>query len=139
MNQIKRFFNLSVDKKSLLIKSVILTTLIRICLYIIPFSRIHTTFNKLSRIKIHPNPMKVDDIIWAVMVASHYIPKSTCLVQAITAQILMTHYNHDSTLRIGVNKSNDFEAHAWVEINEKVILGESSINFVPLLDLEQKI
>lgn len=139
MNQIKLFLNLSVDKKSLLIKSVVLTTLIRICLYLIPFSRIYTTFNKLSRIKIYTNSRKVDDIIWAVMVASHYIPKSTCLVQAITAQILMTHYNHDSTLMIGVNKSNDFEAHAWVEINKNVILGESSINFVPLLDLEQKI
>ena len=140
MNQIKRFWKLSKDKKSLLIKSIVLTTLIRVCLYLIPFSRIHTTFNTLSRIQINQNsPKKVDDIIWSVKVASQYVPKSTCLVQAITAQILMIHYNHDSILRIGVNKSKDFEAHAWVEINKKVILGESSMNFVPLLDLEPKI
>lgn len=140
MNQIERFSKLPVDNKSLFIKTVVLVALIRTCLYLIPFSRIHTTFNKLSRKHIKLNsPKTVDDIVWSVKVASYYIPKSTCLVQAITAQILMTHYNYDSILRIGVNKSNDFEAHAWVEINNKVVLGESSMDFVPILDLEPKI
>lgn len=140
MNQIKHFLRLSVDKKSLLIKSIILTTLIRLCLYLIPFKKIYATFNKFSRIKINPkNSKKVEDIIWSVMVATHYVPKSTCLVQAITAQILMTHYNHDSILRIGVKKSKDFEAHAWVEINSKIVFGESSMDFIPILNLKPKI
>lgn len=139
MHLIKGFLKLSNNKKALLIKSVVLTILIRISLSILPFTRIYSTSNKLSKIYINQkNTKNVKDIIWSVIVASIYVPKSTCLVQAITAQILMTHYNYDSILRIGVNKSENFKAHAWVEMDNKTILGESGIDFVPILDLDPK-
>ena len=140
MSLIKGFFKLSHDRKSLLIISVVLIISIRIFLYIFSFSRIYSISNKLARIKINQNnPKQILDVVWSVRVVAYHIPKATCLVQAIVAQILMTHYNYDSILRIGVNKSNNFEAHAWLEKDNKIILGESSMDFVPILDLEPKI
>jgi hypothetical protein len=140
MHQINVFFKLSYDKKSLLLKSVVLAILIRIFLYIIPFSRVYSISNKLARIHINQKtPKQIHDIIWSVRVVANHFPGLTCLIQAITAQMLMTHYNYDSTLRIGVNKSKNFGAHAWLEMDNKIILGESPMDFVPILDLEPKI
>lgn len=140
MNLIKGFFQLSQDRKSLLMKSIVLTLLIRTFLYIFTFSKIQTITHRLTRTNFHKkNPKSTKDIIWSVKVASNYIPKATCLVQAITAQLFLTYNGYDSTLKIGVIKSDNFEAHAWIEINNVIVLGDSDQNFVPLLDLEPKI
>ena len=66
---------------------------------------------------------------------SDYVPRATCLTQAITAQILLYRHNHPSKLKIGVLKNDDFEAHAWLEINDKIVLGESEKKYIPILDL----
>lgn len=137
MLKIKNFFKLSSKKQSLLCKTLLLTILIRLSLFLLSFSRVQVIANKLSKIRTNKKDIKaVEDIIWSVKVSSHYVPNATCLTQAITAQILLTKYNYNSKLKIGVVKSDNFEAHAWVEINNKIILGESQIDFVPILDLE---
>jgi len=139
MHLIKGFLKISNCKKLLLIKSIVLTLLIRICLYILPFSKIYPISIKLSKIHVNrKNPKKVRDIIWSIKISASYIPRASCLVQAISAQILMKHYNHDSILKIGVSKSDSFEAHAWLEMDKKIILGESEKNFVPIINLEIK-
>ena len=78
----------------------------------------------------------IEDIIWSIHVVSTYIPRATCLTQAITAQILLYRYNHPSKLKIGVMKKNDFEAHAWLEINNEIVLGKSEEKYVPILNLD---
>ena len=51
--------------------------------------------------------------------------KSTCLVQAIAAQILYSHNGIPTDLHIGVKKQNgDLEAHAWIECNGEIVVGE---------------
>ena len=78
----------------------------------------------------------IEDIIWSIHVVSNYIPRATCLTQAITAQILLYRYNHHSKLKIGVMKKSDFEAHAWLEINNEIVLGKSEEKYVPILNLD---
>lgn len=137
MYQIKNFFELPYYKKSLLIKSLVLTIFVQTVLYIIPFSRIQTIISRITKIQIkQKKPKQIKDIIWAVLVVSSYIPRATCLVQAITVHILLAHNGYDSTIKIGVNNLKNFEAHAWVEKNNDIILGKSEMNFVPLLNLK---
>ena len=33
-------------------------------------------------------------------------------------------------------KKDDFEAHAWLEINNEIVLGESEEKYIPLLNLD---
>ena len=33
-------------------------------------------------------------------------------------------------------KKSDFEAHAWLEINNEIILGKSEEKYVPILNLD---
>jgi hypothetical protein len=138
MSKINSFFKLSFARKSLFIKSLILIIFIRLTLTLLSFSRV----KKISkRISIPPNNSKatstIEDIIWSVRVVSPYVPRATCLTQAITAQILLSRYNQQSKLKIGVMKEEEFEAHAWLEIDDEIVLGKSEKEFVPILDLDQ--
>lgn len=54
---------------------------------------------------------------------STYVPKATCLVQALAAQLLLTRHGHMADLQIGVSQAKGFEAHAWLEFEGRVVLG----------------
>ncbi len=137
MNRIISFFKLPKNKKSLFIKSLILIIFIRISLTILPFSKVKKISKIFSRSnKDQINNETIEDIIWSIHVASNYIPRATCLTQAITAQILLYRYHYHSKLKIGVIKKSDFEAHAWLEINNEIILGKSEEKYVPILNLD---
>ena len=65
-------------------------------------------------------------IAWAVRLACRYVPRATCLVQALTGQAVLGWYGHASRVRIGVAlQSREFEAHAWLESQGQVLLGDS--------------
>lgn len=82
----------------------------------------------------------MDAIVWAVVVASRYVPRSTCLTQALTAQVLLARRGVPASLHIGVAKEGAearFGAHAWVESEGKVLIGGSEPGrYTPLLALE---
>ena len=132
MNKIKSFLNLPFNKKELFIKTLILMFFIRICLTVIQFSKFNNISKKIS--KPHVTNENINDIIWSVNTVSLYVPKSTCLIQAITAQILLSRNNHPSKLKIGVKKKTDFEAHAWLEIDNIIVLGETDEEFITIYD-----
>ena len=138
MNKIKSFFKLSSDRKSLFIQSMILTISILLLLSLLSFPRIKIVLNTLSRRNTdQKNSKTVEDIIWSVKAASHYFPNATCLTQAIVAQIQLSKHNFSSTLNVGVNKLGEFEAHAWIEIGDKIILGESETDYTPIWKLDK--
>ena len=69
----------------------------------------------------------VRNIIWSINKASQYMPGGVkCLARAMATQVLMNWYCHRSELHIGVNKvpGGDFQAHAWVEYQGHVIIGD---------------
>lgn len=138
MNKLNSFFKLSNTRKKLLLISLILTIIIRISIYIFSFSNINKISNRLSAPNNQKDTINIQDIIWSVKVASNYIPKATCLTQAITAKIILSRYNIQSHLKIGVMKKDKFEAHAWLEINNKIILGESEQKFELILNSDNQ-
>lgn len=71
-----------------------------------------------------------------IQIASKFIPRSTCLVQAMAFKILC----RDSLgvrLVIGIRNDSKFESHAWVAINDTIIFGNSENNksFTELLSI----
>lgn len=71
----------------------------------------------------------MEQVVWAVRVASRYLPGATCLTQALAAQALLTHSGFPAQVEIGVAKDSDeekvrqFRAHAWVVCHGQVVLG----------------
>jgi hypothetical protein len=123
-----------VDQK-LLITTLLSMITIRLKLYLIPFKRIQRSMERSNNKT--KNNIPVHKLIWAVQTISNYIPQATCLTKALTAQKLLKKYGYSSQIKIGVGKNinGEFEAHAWVEYDGKVVVGESEKEYVPLIDL----
>ena len=69
----------------------------------------------------------IEKIVWAVTVASRYVPAATCLTQALAGQILLAQHGEPALLQIGVakNEAGNLEAHAWVESRGRIVIGDS--------------
>jgi hypothetical protein len=65
------------------------------------------------------------NIARSIKIASRYLPKATCLPQALAAQFLLTQNSYPADLQIGVAKNKDglLEAHAWVRYESEILIG----------------
>lgn len=75
------------------------------------------------------------DVAWAVRSASRVVPGATCLTQALAAKLVLSRRGYASRLRIGVARgpARQLRAHAWLEANGFVVVGDSRIEeFTPL-------
>jgi hypothetical protein len=79
-----------------------------------------------------------EEIAWTVRAAGRRIPRSTCLVEALSVQLLLAMRGYRSELRIGVARDDrqNFTAHAWVEVGGRVLVGaRRGMRYAPLPDL----
>jgi len=81
----------------------------------------------------------VGRISWAVATASRFIPRATCLVQALALQTMLRQHGIASSLNIGVAKQDGdrLNAHAWIQHGDELIAcGSNPVDYTPLLVLE---
>lgn len=97
-----------------------------------------SSFSRLDRLQINK-------IIWAVNVSSKYMPgKVKCLARALTTEFLMNRLGYYPELRIGIAKgeTGKLEAHAWIESQGKVLIGQledlARFQVLPLPPIEVK-
>lgn len=66
------------------------------------------------------------EVAWSVPRAARLVPGASCLVQALAAERLLRERGVSPTLRIGVlpHGPGGFEAHAWLEHDGGVIVGD---------------
>ncbi len=140
MRRVRKFFNLSSSEQRLLIKAWILLGVIRLGLELFPFSTLRKLLNRLRFLMGHSGKdFSEEYLVWSVAVVSPYIPKATCLAQALTAQILLQRAGHQACLHIGVNHGigGRLEAHAWVESRGRILIGGFDLHrYTHLLALE---
>lgn len=76
----------------------------------------------------------VDRLQWAVRTVACHVFRTTCLVQAIALQILLARSGRPSELRLGVHRAGDglVAAHAWLECDGAVLIGEPPPASTPL-------
>jgi len=140
MKRIRKFFNLSSSEQRLLIKAWILLGLIRLGLELFPFSTLRKLLNRLKSIMGgFEKEFSEQQLVWAVAVVSRYIPKATCLAQALTAQLLIQQAGYQACLHIGVEEAEEggIKAHAWVESQGRILIGGFDLHrYTHLLALE---
>lgn len=141
MKIVYSFLKLNNSEKIILFKALFLLWIVRIMLWIFPFPIIQKIINKFTLIpeenKLHK--IYMEKLIWTIEVMSIYTPNATCLTRALAANILLARYNYPSNIKIGVSKNEgEFEAHAWLEADDRIILGESDTEYIHLLNLGEK-
>ena len=69
-----------------------------------------------------------DRLVWAVGAASRYVPRATCLAQALAIQLVLKQSGRQASLHIGVNgaEGDHLDAHAWVVSQGRVLFGGSN-------------
>lgn len=137
------FIKLSTADKKLAIESLFWITLVRLMLWLFPFSfvkkSVYNLGSKFSRKdQVPDHRITITKIKYMIIGVSKYVPRSTCLVQALAGYILFLRYGYTTMIKIGVlNEDGIFEAHAWLEHCGNVVLGESEKNYVPLVEWQQ--
>jgi hypothetical protein len=137
LRKIDRFFRLQRAEKELLLWAYLLLWFLRIVLWLLPFKVIRAQIErglidrKISADKRHT----VATIIWSIRAMSRYVPQATCLTQALAGKVLLAAFGYEACVRIGVGKDHDgkFQAHAWLEECDRIILGGSEEEYTPLL------
>ena len=147
--RLNKFFQRSRDEQGLFISAGCLLIAIRTGLAIFSFERVRMILSFLAK---DMNTEKysgwegstVERIVWAVSTASRHLPvKMNCFPRALATQVLLSRQNIASELKIGVSRmgADQFEAHAWVVCNGRVIMGELDDldRFKPLDQLDKKL
>jgi hypothetical protein len=104
------------------------TIVTRIALFTLPWRVVSRYF---ERVPIDPhaaNWERARHMLWAVAAVSRRILRDRpCLTQALVGQRLLRQCGISTDLRIGVARiEGEFQAHAWLELDDRVVLGGSS-------------
>jgi hypothetical protein len=82
-------------------------------------------------LKTPPPVPSSEEICRAVEVAGRLVPGATCLVKAHVASAMLNRFGYASEIKIGVSKqSSDLSAHAWLECDGRIVMGNSASQFV---------
>lgn len=117
----------------------------RLGLWLLPLATLRCLLTKLkpSEPISREGSANIEKIVWAVSVASRYVPAATCLTQALAGQILLAQHGEPALLQIGVakNEAGDLEAHAWVESRGRIVIGDSRelFRYTRLPSVEEKL
>mgnify|MGYP001046030767 CR=1 FL=1 len=140
MRQLSKFLHLPPHEKGLLIRVWILLGVIRLGLGLLPFLTLKGLLTKVGPVLVGSGQKSsVDRLAWTVGVASRFVPKATCLAQALAMHVLLQQAGHQAFLHIGVTNSEEgnLKAHAWVESHGRILIGGLDLSsYTPLLTME---
>lgn len=136
------FLSKPAAEKWLLLKIFMLLACMRLYILIFPFKSLSNLISK----EFTDSNLKEDQRVLAKSISlrienvSKVVPwKATCLVQAAAAKILLNNRGIPNSICFGVNKENkkrDLQAHAWLKVDEKIVLGgEIAAEFVQVSTL----
>jgi transglutaminase superfamily protein len=129
MKRINKFIQLTLAEKSLLFRCAGAVAFSTVGLRIFPWHRLQSVLLKIAgrqTRQLHSSRPTVEQIKWAVRASSHFIPKATCLPQALAAQYLLVRCGYAADFQIGIarNQGGKLEAHAWVVGENQTVIGE---------------
>jgi len=131
MNAVRKIFSLTNAERLLMFKCYAFLWIARLGLWTVPF-RVLQSFLKLftpkEQGKVATDKEQAEQIVRATKAASNYVLYATCLTQALVAKVLLARAGYDVQLRLGVMKDEqeNFQAHAWVESEGRVLIGDNN-------------
>jgi hypothetical protein len=143
MKHLRKFMRLPAAERRLLVKAIMLLCAVRVGLALLPF---RTSRRLLATLALLPVGLRgvedrcsADKVVRSVEVAGRLMPRaSTCLTQALTAQVLLLRRGNPALVHIGTVKGGrgELKAHAWLESGGEVVMGGGELEqFTPLVVL----
>jgi transglutaminase superfamily protein len=124
LRRLAAFLALSREDRRLLLEAFAACVYFRLALYVVSANRLRGLVVRSGR-----DGSPVERIVWAVRTASRRTPGVTCLVSGLALQRMLGRHGHRSELHIGVSRNGGvFAAHAWVERDGRVLVGEGELD-----------
>jgi hypothetical protein len=117
--------------RRLLLESWVTLCGVRIALWVLPWRVVSRAPAVAGRVSAR----SVERSSAAIRAVSRYVPSATCLTQALALRRLLARHGCVSVLNLGVRNppGGRLQAHAWVEADGRVILGDpGSVDYEPL-------
>jgi hypothetical protein len=139
MRALRNYLRRSATERRLALRALVTTAAVRLGLTVFPLATVRrwavggTRMGPGDRVgggrAPTPEPSdvpSVENIAWAVRAASRFVPKASCLTQALVVERFMRRAGYAPHLHIGVARPGQtaFEAHAWVEHDGRIVIGE---------------
>jgi hypothetical protein len=121
----------------------LLVACIRLGLWVMPFAvvrRLVSRWGRRTARRRRPGQRHPEALVRAVRRVGRFVPRASCLTQALAAEVLLSRAGHTPRLRIGLrhDEAGALRAHAWVENGGEVVLGDREVErFTPLPALER--
>ncbi len=131
MRRLNKFLRLSFSEKILFVRIWVLLAITRSGLSLLPFPTLRKVLTVIGPLIARGGQAWPEDLlVWAVGAASRYVPRATCLTQALAIQLVLKQSGRQASLHIGVNgvEGDRLDAHAWVVSQGRVILGSSDFD-----------
>jgi hypothetical protein len=123
------FLALPGEDRRLLIEAFAACAWFRLVLYFVSANRLRDLAARSGRSGGRPVERPVERIVWAARTATRWTPGATCLVSGLALQRMLGRHGHRSELHIGVARTGGvFAAHAWVERDGRVLVGEGELD-----------
>jgi hypothetical protein len=108
------------------LEALLLLWICRIGLWCAPFPRVLRLAQFCGGHFRSSRPLKPNRVVRSIARALPFTWHCTCLTQALAGWIMLTRHGAVSRIRIGVAppENQRFRAHAWLECDDRVILGD---------------
>ncbi len=140
--QLRKFVTLHKRDRRLLVRAILLLGTIKLGLWLLPFQTLRHLLARMTpaNFELQKKDQVYVDIVWAVEVASRYMPSGVkCLARALATQVLLGRCGYQAQLCIGVAiEGGQLEAHAWIESQGRIVIGglKDLARYTPLPTLE---
>lgn len=127
MGRLVDFLSLTGPEKALIVTVSVLLAISRVLLPIARLDPTRWTINVIAGSLPPYEPITQPNLVpWAVTAVDSTLPISfSCLMQALVAESIFSTHGYSSRVCFGVTTDNgDLSAHAWVEQDGRVVLGE---------------
>ena len=106
-----------------LLALMVCTTVVRL----LPFACLRLLWGYVTRLDRERSRVPAARVLRAMSVAEPWVPFSNCLGVALAACYMLRRSGYAADLRIGVSKQDvrALDAHAWVELDGRVLVGGS--------------
>ncbi|WP_246709217.1 lasso peptide biosynthesis B2 protein [Mesorhizobium sp. NZP2077] len=132
---VARIFSLSGPELMFLGYCLMVVMAVRLGLTLFSYSRIRSVVTRLDASQC-ASMGDLRRIAWGVAAAARFVPRASCLTQALSGQYILARQGNESKIRIGIERGTGerLKAHAWLVSDNHIVLGGSVDGFTHLLD-----
>jgi len=135
MRNLSRVLSLSGSEMLFLGRCLLVVAAVRLGLTLLSYNRVRAVVTRLDA-RRSADMADLRRVAWGVAAAARFVPRASCLTQALSGQYILARQGSASKISIGIEQDTgtQLKAHAWLMSGNHIVLGGSIDGFAHLVD-----